>query len=246
MRFGWQLKLGVILLSFTLVIYSIKYLVLKNPADTLNYVFNSLGFLFISAFLVTIILNEMLTMRSRKERLEKLNMIIGVFYSDIGTKLLKKFSAVDPDISELRSALVVSNNWSTSDFTEAFVRLQQHKYHLDSREISLVELHEFLQQHQGLMLTLLENPQIFEHDRFTDLLHAVFHLSEELNARESLVDLPITDYSHLSVDLTRVYNQLVFEWLEYMQHLKKKYPYLFSLSMRMNPFDTNASVIVKE
>ena len=29
-------------------------------------------------------------------------------------------------------------------------------------------------------------------------------------------------------------------------HLKKKYPYLFSLSMRTNPFDTNASAIIRE
>jgi hypothetical protein len=110
----------------------------------------------------------------------------------------------------------------------------------------LEELHITLSQYKGFMLTLLENPQLFEHDRFTDLLHAVFHLSEELNARERLTDLPTTDYHHLSGDLTRVYSQLVIEWLEYMQHLKKKYPYLFSLSMRMNPFITNASAIIRE
>jgi hypothetical protein len=124
--------------------------------------------------------------------------------------------------------------------------LKEHSFRLDSREISLEELHTFLSQYKRFMLTLLENPQLFEHDRFTDLLHAVFHLAEELNARERLVDLPTTDYNHLSGDLTRVYSQLVIEWLEYMKHLKKKYPYLFSLSMRTNPFDTNASVIVRE
>jgi hypothetical protein len=124
--------------------------------------------------------------------------------------------------------------------------LKEHSFRLDSRELSLGELHMALSQNKGFMLTLLENPQLFEHDRFTDLLHAVFHLSEELNARESLIDLPTTDYNHLSGDLTRVYSKLVIEWLEYMQHLKKKYPYLFSLSMRMNPFDTNASAIVRE
>jgi len=31
-----------------------------------------------------------------------------------------------------------------------------------------------------------------------------------------------------------------------MQHFKKKYPYLFSLAMRQNPFDEHASVVVKE
>ena len=188
----------------------------------------------------------MIEKRERSQRIEKLNMIIGVFYSEMGTKLLKKFSSIDPGIQGIQSALVIANTWSDDDFLKVHALLKEHSFRLDSREISLEELHTFLSQYKGLMLTLLENPHLFEHDRFTDLLHAVFHLAEELNTRERLVDLPTTDYDHLSGDLTRVYSQLVIEWLEYMKHLKKKYPYLFSLSMRTNPFDTNASVIVRE
>jgi len=188
----------------------------------------------------------MIEMRERTQRIEKLNMIIGVFYSEIGKKLLKKFSAIDPAIHGIQAALVVSDNWSDDDFLKVHTLLNEHSFRLDSREISLEELHTFLSQYKGFLLALLENPQLFEHDRFTDLLHAVFHLSEELYARERLIDLPTTDYQHLSGDLTRVYRHLVIEWLEYMQHLKKKYPYLFSLAMRTNPFDTNVSAIVRE
>jgi voltage-gated potassium channel len=188
----------------------------------------------------------MIEKRERSQRIEKLNMIIGVFYSEIGTKLLKKLSAVDPGIHGIQAALMVSGNWSDDDFLKVHTLLKEHSFRLDSREISLEELHTFLSQNKGFLLALLENPQLFEHDRFTDLLHAVFHLAEELNARERLIDLPSTDYHHLSGDLTRVYSQLVIEWLEYMHHLKKKYPYLFSLSMRTNPFDANASAIVRE
>jgi hypothetical protein len=187
----------------------------------------------------------MIEMRERTRRLEKLNMIIGVFYSEIGTKLLKKFSAIDPDVQGIRSALIVSDNWSDEDFLKATALLKAHPYRLDSRALSLEELHNFLSENNRLMLTLLENPQLFEHDSFTNLLQAVFHLSEELIARDHLVGLPQTDYDHLSVDMTRVYSQLVIEWLVYMQHLKKKYPYLFSLAMRTNPFDVNASAIVR-
>jgi hypothetical protein len=57
--------------------------------------------------------------------------------------------------------------------------------------------------------------------------------------------LPDTDRQHLAGDVKRVYNLLVHEWLNYMQHLKDNYPYLFSLAMRINPFDQDASVIVK-
>jgi hypothetical protein len=73
----------------------------------------------------------------------------------------------------------------------------------------------------------------------------VFHLTEELASREDLKKLPHTDYDHLAGDIKRAYVLLVHEWLDYMEHLKDNYPYLFSLAMRTNPFDQDASVIVK-
>ena len=187
----------------------------------------------------------MIETRERTQRIEKLNMLIGVFYSEVGTKLLKKFSLKDPGIHEIHSALSVSNNWSDDDFKKAHVTLKEHSFSLDSHALPLEELHAFLLHHKMFLIALLQNPQLFEHDRFTDMLHAVFHLTEELVARERLIDLPQADYDHLSGDLTRVYSQLVFEWLTYMHYLKKKYPYLFSLAMRTNPFDEHASAIVQ-
>jgi voltage-gated potassium channel len=187
----------------------------------------------------------MIETRERTQRIGKLNMLIGVFYSEVGTKLLKKFSSKDPGIEEIRSALLVSNNWSDDDFKIAYAKLKQHSYHLNSREFSLEELHIFFSDHKVFLLALLENPQLFEHDQFTDLLHAVFHFAEELVARDRLVNLPESDYNHLSVDMMRVYSQLVIEWLTYMHYQKKKYPYLFSLAMRTNPFNENTSAIVQ-
>jgi hypothetical protein len=34
------------------------------------------------------------------------------------------------------------------------------------------------------------------------------------------------------------------EWLDHVQHLQTAYPYLFSLALRTNPLDPNASVTV--
>jgi len=46
---------------------------------------------------------------------------------------------------------------------------------------------------------------------------------------------------HILGDIKRAYCLLVREWLAHMEHLKNDYPYLFSLAVRMNPFDPNAS-----
>jgi hypothetical protein len=94
-------------------------------------------------------------------------------------------------------------------------------------------------------MRLLENPILLEHTEFTEMLRALFHLTEELGSRDNLTDLPETDYAHLAKDIQRVYTQLVSQWLDYMIYLKNNYPYLFSLAMRKNPFDETASPIVR-
>jgi hypothetical protein len=73
----------------------------------------------------------------------------------------------------------------------------------------------------------------------------VFHLAEELEAREDFSKLPASDLKHLEGDIKRAYTAITVEWLWYMDHLRRNYPYLFSLAVRTNPFDSSASVIVK-
>ena len=54
MKINWEMKLGTVLVLVTVIIYSLKFLILQNPGDTVNYVFNSLGFLPINVLLVTL------------------------------------------------------------------------------------------------------------------------------------------------------------------------------------------------
>ena len=95
---------------------------------------------------------------------------------------------------------------------------------------------------RSFLLVLLENPSLLEHETFTELLRAVFHLTEELEQRNDLKYLPRADYEHLELDIERAYKLLINEWLQYMEYLMIEYPYLFSLAIRTNPFDPNAKV----
>jgi hypothetical protein len=81
---------------------------------------------------------------------------------------------------------------------------------------------------------------------FTETLRTVFHLTEELERRSGAGELPPTDLSHINGDLVRVYRNISIQWVDYMKYLKKNYPYLFSLAIRTNPFDQEASVIVRK
>jgi len=187
----------------------------------------------------------LLKKRERQMRLEKLNMVIGVFFTEIGTRLLVIFSTADPEIDRIRNSLVVESKWTRHDFARLKTVLSGHHFNIEIDKIDLPDLWMHLREKRETLVRLLENPMLHEHESFTDLLQALFHLTEELAYRGRFDNLPQTDLEHLANDIKRGYKMLLAEWVDYMAHLKANYPYLFSLAMRTNPFDTNASPIVK-
>jgi len=116
---------------------------------------------------------------------------------------------------------------------------------VDFTSIDLDTLKSFLLSKRQFMLTLIENPNLLEHERFTDLLLASFHLTEELESRPSLSNLPARDMQHLEIDIKRAYQFLVIEWLDYMQHVQSAYPFLYSHYVRTHPFQAHASAIIE-
>jgi hypothetical protein len=187
----------------------------------------------------------MLNRREKQVRLEKLNMVIGVFFSEVGTKLIAFFAELDPNLHEIRKDLVVSALWTEQDFSRARKDLKHYEYGIEIHQADLEDMRSRLLEQRGFLMGLLENPVLLEHESFTELLRAVFHLAEELSYRKNVRQLPDTDKAHLANDMKRAYQLLVAQWIDYMKYLKEHYPYLFSLAMRTNPFDLNASPVVR-
>lgn len=226
-------------------VYFVHYLIFRDAHHIFIYLIGDIGFVFIEVLLVTLIIHQLLSMREKRAKLNKLNMVIGAFFSEAGTKLLELFSAFDPRAEQTGKDLVMTADWSRKDFFATSKRMKGYDYAVEPREGDLSGLRDFLVGKRKFFVRLLENPNLLEHESFTDLLWAVFHLSEELEKREDLSGLPDTDYQHLAGDIKRAYGQLVSEWLSYMEHLKDNYPYLFSLAVRTNPFNPEARVVVK-
>lgn len=187
-----------------------------------------------------------LNIRERKHQLEKLNMIIGAFFSEVGTELITYLSNFDLEVDECRNELSIDGNCSKQSFNAIRNKLKKRRYIIEIDKSELPVLRKFLIQRRDFLLRLLENSSVLEHESFTKLLMAVFHLAEELEHRQKLSQLPDKDLEHLSNDIKRVYVLLVYQWLDYMEHLKKNYPYLFSLAIRTNPFNKMASPIIKK
>ncbi len=178
-------------------------------------------------------------------RRHRLNMLIGVFFTEIGDQLLRLFVNYDPGIASIRQEFLIDNSWTTADFIHLRRRLQQAEFGIDPSLMDMAALKGFLQEKGEILIRLIENPDILEHESFTELLWAVVHLRDEFMARHTIVSLPETDIEHLAIDSKRAYGLLVRQWLQHLQHLKRRYPYLFSLALRTNPFSENPSPIVR-
>ena len=244
-RFSWQTLLGLSLIVLSIVFYLLHYAIFRDPHHIFIYLIGDIAFVFIEVLLVTLIIHGLLSEREKRTRLEKLNMVIGAFFSEVGTRLIAYFSDFDPKLDKIRKELIVANDWSEHEFSRVSKRLKNYDYGVEIQKVELEDLANYLTGKRDFLLRLLENPTLLEHESFTDLLRAVFHLTEELANREDLTQLPDTDYQHLAGDMKRAYVLLVHQWFDYMKHLKDNYPYLFSLAMRANPFDQDASPIVK-
>ena len=78
----WMKRLIATLLIISAVFYGIHYAIFKDPMFILRYVIAQLGFTPISVILVTMILNKLIGRREKLQRVKKLNMVIGVFFSE--------------------------------------------------------------------------------------------------------------------------------------------------------------------
>jgi len=243
-RFNWQILLGLSLIALSALLYLGHYAIFKDAHHIFIYMVGDIAFVPIEVLLVTLIIHQLLSVREKRSMLKKLNMVIGAFFSEVGTQLLKSFYDFDIQADTIRNDLIVKKEWSAKDFSRALKHFKNYDYSVNSKKGNLEHLQRFLIEKRDFLLGLLENPNLLEHESFTELLWAVFHLTEELAFREDVKRLIDTDYDHISGDIKRAYVLLISEWLAYMKHLKIDYPYLFSLAIRTNPFDPNASPVV--
>jgi hypothetical protein len=243
--FNWRLALGLGLLLSSLLIYAVEYLIFHDRRTIATYLLNDLAFVPISVLLVTLVLDQIMQSREKQNRLNKTNMVIGAFFSEVGNQLLKSLAALDPERDKMATEFAVRQTWGEADFRSLKKISHTNQCLVSLSQPAFEELKELLVSHRGFMLRLLENQTLLEHEQFTDLLWASFHLAEELSLRTNYADLPETDRRHLALDATRVYLSLSAQWVDYLFHLKNAYPFLFSLAVRMNPFNDAAVPIVE-
>ena len=171
------------------VIYAFNFAVFRDGRNLLFYLLIDLAFLPVEVLIVGVIVERVISRRQRQSLEHKMNMVIGTFYGEMGTELLTLMLPALKDAPQIKERLHLQPSWKKDDFSRAHQFATQARCDVDIDLIDLDNLKGYLTEQRHFLLRLLENPNLMEHERFTDLLWAVLHVEQELEARPSLAGL---------------------------------------------------------
>ena len=219
------ITLSLSLLSF--IMFFIHYKVFGRIQDTLYYAFMDLCFIPISVLSVTIVFDSILKRRAKLEKLSKLHMLIGIFFSEIGFELLNLIALSDNESKHLITDI--------DDYKNNIQILKKHPHKIQPMTLDYERIGYILTANRSLFVSLMANESLLEHETFTDLLMDTIHLRDEFIFRKDK-EFTHEDFVHIDSDIKRVYHMLSVQFLNYLLSLKVSYPNLYNSSKRNNPF----------
>ncbi|MGL5151231.1 MAG: hypothetical protein ACRC7N_11735, partial [Clostridium sp.] len=224
----YYMLISLWLILSSLLMFYIHYKLFGQLENTIYYSLMSICIIPINILCVTIVFEKLMERQRRIERIGKINMLVGLFFSDVGYDLLKIFSEADKDLHKLKI--------NHTNLKESKETLKNHPHNIVWENINFHTLQTTVIESHDILSKLLCNENILEHETFTDILMALMHLRDEL----ILIKYRETseyDICHIKGDATRVYVALTTQWIEYLEHLRINYPYMYNGAVKISPFN---------
>ena len=209
-RLSWKVKFSILMVILIIIIYGSNYLVLGDAEHIISYIWTHLGFIPVDILLVAFLLDEIIERKEKEAMLEKLDMLMSTFFSEVGNDLISQLSTVNKYKASTENLKSIKN-WTEEDFDNKLAELKgssldfQADISPEEREEFLTNLSEFLESKREFIINLINNPNLLEKEEFTELTNAILHLDEELEHRKdlALVKIPIQTLSiHDCIDHT--------------------------------------------
>lgn len=217
------------------VLYAIQLGIFSDPNSTLFYMLQDWAFLPVQIALVTIVVGTIINEKEKSERLSKTIIIASAFFHDFGCQLLHEVIHTLDRESEIPD-LNIDESWEEKDFCRALKEIRDWNPVMSVNSINLMKLKHVLQERRLSILVISSNPVLLDHEDFSDMLMNIFHMSDELNARDDFENMSDAERTHLNTDMGRLFIALSINWMCHMQHMQSEYPALYLLEARNSPF----------
>lgn len=237
--------LGIVLIGLSFILNAIHFMIFNDLHHILIFLLADIAFIPLEVFFVSIVLERIIEKRDQQQIMKKINMLVGLFYQELGNQLLSVLVKADECTDDVNK-IEVDFTWTQEEYYKLSNKINDHNHSIDIHRIDLEVLFSLLEENKSMIIQLIMNPSLQEHETFSDVLMSSIHLYDELIQR-NIHSFTADDFAHLKVDVERVYKNLSKEWVTYMNHLQYDYPYLFLTAIKSNPYDNrNKKIIEKE
>ena len=219
----------ILLAAASAAIYALQLILFHDWKDTAFYMLQDWAFLPIQIALVTVIVGRIMNEREKQARLDKTRILTSTFFSDLGTNLLDALVPHMKNREETASYLQSMDHWKGADFEAAAGTVRNTAIQMDLSVQDMINIRDLLNEKRMTLLVIASNPSLLEHEDFTDMLWAIFHLNDELVYRGQIDELPQTDLIHLNVDAERVLKETLVNWLCHLEFLHRNIRIFISL-----------------
>ncbi|MFG5873119.1 hypothetical protein, partial [Clostridium perfringens] len=194
------LMIGIGLIGLSLVLHYVHYLIFQDLHHTLIFLFADIAFIPMEVFFTTLVIDKLLEKREKEHLRDKLSMLIGVFFSELGTDILNTFVYADDNTEIIAKEALVTKEWNKNEFKNLEKLVDEYEYDIDIKKVDLIALEKKLNAQKDLVINLITNPMLIEHEEFSDMLMSILHLREELSSRCSH-ELEDYEIQHLAKDI---------------------------------------------
>lgn len=110
------LMIGIGLIGLSLVLHYVHYLIFQDLHHTLIFLFADIAFIPMEVFFTTLVIDKLLEKREKEHLRDKLSMLIGVFFSELGTDILNTFVYADDNTEIIAKEALVTKEWNKNEF----------------------------------------------------------------------------------------------------------------------------------
>jgi hypothetical protein len=176
--------LGIVLIILTTLFYIIHFLMFRDLHHIFIYFIGDVAFVFFEVLLVTLVIHRLLHHRDRNLASRKRNMLIGAFFSEVGTDLLRRLVVFEGDVSRISQRLTVPEGWSERGFLNIREQFLKSDITIDTRKGDLEAVRQHLKGKKLFLLDLLLNRSLLENESFPTLSGRFFTLRRSSKHKE--------------------------------------------------------------
>ena len=150
-RLSWKLKFSILMVLLIIIIYGSNYLVLGDAEHIISYVWTHLGFIPVDILLVAFLLDEIIERKEKEAMLEKLDMLMSTFFSEVGNELINQLSTVNKYKASTENLKSIKN-WEDKDYENKLNELKSSTVDFSAIDMGLEDREEFLENLRTLLV----------------------------------------------------------------------------------------------